>query len=195
MNNNNLNSEELLSIKIIEAILFSTEKPISTKAIINKIPNEINFDKIMDIIKTKYKDAGFNLFKVSDGWAFRTSSEITDFLTIEKTVKKRLSKAAQEILAIIAYHQPITRAEIENIRGVSVSQGSLETLFESGWVEPKGHKNVPGRPSTWRTTKYFLDHFGLETTKDLPDISELKSAGLLARNVGPSVLKDSKTNN
>ena len=195
MNNNNLNSEELLSIKIIEAILFSTEKPISTKAIINKIPNEINFDKIMDIIKTKYKDAGFNLFKVSDGWAFRTSSEITDFLTIEKTVKKRLSKAAQEILAIIAYHQPITRAEIENIRGVSVSQGSLETLFESGWVEPKGHKNVPGRPSTWRTTKYFLDHFGLETTKDLPDISELKPAGLLARNVGPSVLKDSKTNN
>ena len=109
-------------------------------------------------------------------------------MKVEKTIQKKLSKAALEILAIIAYHQPVTRAEIEDMRGISVSQGSLEVLLNNNWIHPKGHKNIPGRPSTWRTTKDFLDHFGLSSLKELPGISELKSAGLLARNIGPSVL-------
>jgi segregation and condensation protein B len=119
---------------------------------------------------------------------------MSDYLTVEKTIYKKLSKAALEILAIIAYHQPITRAELEDIRGVGVSQGSLDILFESNWVEPRGHKNVPGKPSTWRTTRNFLDHFGLESIKDLPGISELKASGLLSRNIGPSVLNRDNIN-
>ena len=138
--------------------------------------------------KIKYKEGGFLLERIGDTLAFRSSSEIVKYLTVEKTIHKKLSKAALEILAIIAYHQPITRAEIEDMRGVSVSQGSLDVLFESNWVEPRGSKDVPGRPSTWRTTRDFLDHFGLESIKDLPRISELKASGLLSRNIGPSVL-------
>ena len=147
-----------------------------------------DIDSIIDFLINKYKQGGFVLEKNGDTLAFRTSSSISDYMKVEKTIQKKLSKAALEILAIIAYHQPVTRAEIEDMRGISVSQGSLEVLLNNNWVEPKGHKNIPGRPSTWRTTKDFLDHFGLASLKELPGISELKSAGLLARNIGPSVL-------
>jgi segregation and condensation protein B len=177
-----------LCIKIAEAIIFSNDKPISIRSLTNRLPNNIDVSWIIDFLLNKYKDNGFVLEKLGDTLAFRTSSEISEFLKIEKTIHKKLSKAALEILAIIAFHQPITRAEIEDMRGVSVSQGSLDILFRSNWVEPRGHKNIPGKPSTWRTTRNFLDHFGLESIKDLPGISELKAAGLLSRKVGPPVL-------
>ena len=189
---NDVKISEKFAIKIIEALLFSSSQPLSSRIIKGKLPYDADIERLMDMIKEKHKDSGFQLYKIQDAWAFRTTPDVADFLVVEKKIKKRLSKAALEILAIIAYHQPITRAEIEDIRGVSVGQGSIQMLFESSWIEPRGHRNVPGRPSTWRTTKHFLDHFGLENTKDLPDVSELKALGLLSRNVSPSVIK--KTN-
>ena len=186
---NDAKISEKFVLKIIEALLFSSSQPLSSRIIKGKLPYDVDIERLMNMIMEKYKDSGFQLHKIQDSWAFRTIPDVTDFLVVEKKVKKRLSKAALEILAIIAYHQPITRAEIEDIRGVSVGQGSIQMLFESNWIEPRGHRNVPGRPSTWRTTKHFLDHFGLEDTKDLPDVSELKSLGLLSRNISPSVIK------
>ena len=180
-------NKELL-IKIVEGIIFTSESPIRVKDIEKRLPECKDVNAIIDILLIKYKEGGFVLEKSGDGLAFRTSSSISNYMKIEKTIQKKLSKAALEILSIIAYHQPVTRAEIEDMRGVSVSQGSLDVLLNNNWVEPKGHKNIPGRPSTWRTTKDFLDHFGLSSLKDLPGLSELKSAGLLARNIGPSVL-------
>ena len=189
---NDVKISEKFAIKIIESLLFSSSQPLSSRIIKGKLPYDADIERLMDMIKEKHKDSGFQLYKMQDAWAFRTTPDVADFLVVEKKIKKRLSKAALEILAIIAYHQPITRAEIEDIRGVSVGQGSIQMLFESSWIEPRGHRNVPGRPSTWRTTKHFLDHFGLENTKDLPDVSELKALGLLSRNISPSVIK--KTN-
>ena len=189
---NHVKISEKFALKIIEALLFSSSQPLTSRTIKGKLPYDADIERLMDMIKEKHKDSGFQLYKIQDAWAFRTTPDVADFLVVEKKIKKRLSKAALEILAIIAYHQPITRAEIEDIRGVSVGQGSIQMLFESSWIEPRGHRNVPGRPSTWRTTKHFLDHFGLENTKDLPDVSELKALGLLSRNVSPSVIK--KTN-
>jgi len=188
---NHVKISEKFALKIIEALLFSSSQPLSSRIIKGKLPYDADIERLMDMIKEKHKDSGFQLYKIQDAWAFRTTPDVADFLVVEKKIKKRLSKAALEILAIIAYHQPITRAEIEDIRGVSVGQGSIQMLFESSWIEPRGHRNVPGRPSTWRTTKHFLDHFGLENTKDLPDVSELKALGLLSRNVMPSVIKKS----
>ena len=189
---NHVKISEKFALKIIEALLFSSSQPLTSRTIKGKLPYDADIEHLMNMIKEKHKDSGFQLYKMQDAWAFRTTPDVADFLVVEKKIKKRLSKAALEILAIIAYHQPITRAEIEDIRGVSVGQGSIQMLFESSWIEPRGHRNVPGRPSTWRTTKHFLDHFGLESTKDLPDVSELKALGLLSRNVSPSVIK--KTN-
>ena len=186
---NDVKISEKFALKIIEALLFSSSQPLSSRIIKGKLPNDVDLERLMDVIKEKHKDSGFQLYKIQDSWAFRTTPDVADFLVVEKKIKKRLSKAALEILAIISYHQPITRAEIEDIRGVSVGQGSIQMLFESSWIEPRGHRNVPGRPSTWRTTKHFLDHFGLENTKDLPDVSELKALGLLSRNVSSSVIK------
>jgi len=190
---NHVKISEKFALKIIEALLFSSSQPLSSRIIKGKLPYDADIERLMDMIKEKHKDSGFQLYKIQDAWAFRTTPDVADFLVVEKKIKKRLSKAALEILAIIAYHQPITRAEIEDIRGVSVGQGSIQMLFESSWIEPRGHRNVPGRPSTWRTTKHFLDHFGLENTKDLPDVSELKALGLLSRNVSPSVIKKTNT--
>ncbi|MEE2704649.1 MAG: SMC-Scp complex subunit ScpB, partial [Pseudomonadota bacterium] len=119
------------------------------------------------------------LRNISNKWFFRTSPDLSEYLKIEKIVPKKLSRAATETLAIIAYHQPITRAEIEEIRGVIISRGTLDILLEEGWIRPRGRKKVPGRPLTWGTTSDFLDHFGLESLSDLPGIEELKAAGLL----------------
>ena len=184
-----------IAVKIVEAIIFTSDKPVSLRILKNRLPDYSDIDDIINYLIIKYKDGGFQLKKIGDTLAFRTSDDVSDFLTIEKTVQRKLSKAAMEILAIIAYHQPITRAEIEDMRGVSVSQGSLDVLFEANWVEPRGHKNVPGRPSTWRTTKNFLDHFDLESIRDLPGLSELKASGLLSRSMGASVLNRDDINN
>ncbi|MBF86828.1 MAG: SMC-Scp complex subunit ScpB [Pelagibacterales bacterium] len=182
-------------MNIVEAIIFASDKPVSNRVLASKLPDHCNVSEILQELKSKYTNRGVNLSKVGDSWAFRTAPEVAEYLIVEKTVQKKLSKAALEILSIIAYHQPITRAEIEDMRGVSVSQGSLEMLFEANWVEPRGYKDVPGRPATWRTSKHFLDHFGLESIKDLPGLSELKASGLLARNTGPSYLNSNNINN
>jgi len=123
-----------------------------------------------------------NLLKINNTFAFRTSSEISEFLNIEKVVPKPLSRAATETLSIIAYHQPITRSEIENIRGVSLSRGTLDVLLELGWIQPGQRRSTPGNPLTWKTSNLFLDHFGLKEIKDLPGIDDLKNAGLLDKN-------------
>jgi segregation and condensation protein B len=126
-----------------------------------------------------YANRGVTLSRVGHGWAFRTAEDLTPLMKIERKVARKLSRAALETLAIVAYHQPITRAEIEEIRGVSLSKGTLDTLLEAGWVRPRGRRRTPGRPVTWCTTDEFLDHFGLESRDDLPGIEELKAAGLL----------------
>jgi segregation and condensation protein B len=185
--------ENKLILKIAEAIIFTSEKPISFKELERRLPDNSDISIIINSLLSKHEDSGFILEKSGDTLAFRSSSEVSEYLKIEKTVQKKISKAALEILSIIAYHQPITRAEIEDMRGVSVSQSSLEVLLNNNWIEPKGYKNIPGRPSTWKTTKDFLDHFDLTSIKDLPGLSELKSSGLLARNVGPSVLNRKNT--
>lgn len=170
-----------LDIKLVEAILFASPAPIDVRTIAERVPDEkvCVIADILEILKEHYKDRGINLVKRDKRWAFRTSEELAELMRIEKESVRKFTRAAMETMAIIAYHQPVTRAEIENIRGVSISSGSLDALVEAGWVKPGKRRQVPGRPVTWMTTKNFLDHFGLESVKDLPGMDELKEAGLL----------------
>ena len=164
---------------IIEAIIFSSSEPVKTVLLQKKVPSSINLFDILEELQNDYFERGINLEKINDSWAFRTSSHVSENLIIEKVVRKPLSRPALETLSIIAYHQPVTRAEIENIRGVSISKGTLDNLLELEWIKPKGRRKSPGRPLTWGTTEKFLDVFGLQDISSLPGISELKSAGLI----------------
>ena len=164
---------------IIEAILFSSSEPVKTELLKKKVPSSINLFDILEELQNDYFERGINLEKINDSWAFRTSSNVSENLIIERVVRKPLSRPALETLSIIAYHQPVTRAEIENIRGVSISKGTLDNLLELEWIKPKGRRKSPGRPLTWGTTEKFLDVFGLQDISSLPGISELKSAGLI----------------
>ena len=164
---------------IIEAIIFSSSEPVKTLILQRKVPSSINLFDILEELQNDYFERGINLEKINESWAFRTSSHVSENLTIERIVRKPLSRPALETLSIIAYHQPVTRAEIENIRGVSISKGTLDNLLELEWIKPKGRRKSPGRPLTWGTTEKFLDVFGLQDISFLPGISELKSAGLI----------------
>ena len=164
---------------IIEAILFSSSEPVKTGLLKKKVPSSINLIDLLEELQNDYFERGINLEKINDSWAFRTSSHVSENLIIERLVRKPLSRPALETLSIIAYHQPVTRAEIENIRGVSISKGTLDNLLELEWIKPKGRRKSPGRPLTWGTTEKFLDVFGLQDISSLPGISELKSAGLI----------------
>jgi len=168
--------------KIIEALIFASSEPISYNDLKNKINDEDLLNQILESLEIQYSSRGVNLLKINNTFAFRTSSEISEFLNIEKVVPKPLSRAATETLSIIAYHQPITRSEIENIRGVSLSRGTLDVLLELGWIQPGERRSTPGNPLTWKTSNLFLDHFGLKEIKDLPGIDDLKNAGLLDKN-------------
>ena len=168
--------------KIIEALIFASSEPISYNDLKNKINDEDLLNQILESLEIQYSSRGVNLLKINNTFAFRTSSEISEFLNIEKVVPKPLSRAATETLSIIAYHQPITRSEIENIRGVSLSRGTLDVLLELGWIKPGQRRSTPGNPLTWKTSNLFLDHFGLKEIKDLPGIDDLKNAGLLDKN-------------
>jgi segregation and condensation protein B len=137
-------------------------------------------------LSATYAERGVNLVRAAGGWAFRTAPDLALLMVNERPVVRKLSRAAVETLAIVAYHQPVTRAEIEAIRGVALARGTLDRLLETGWVRPKGRRDVPGRPLNWVTTPEFLDHFGLDSVKDLPGIDELRAAGLLE--IGPAVL-------
>ncbi|MSO98125.1 MAG: SMC-Scp complex subunit ScpB [Rhodospirillaceae bacterium] len=166
-------------LRVAEALLFATKEPMSERAIGERLGEGADVTAVLEELKTVYAGRGVNLVQAGGRWYFRTDPSLGERLHLEKLVPRKLSRAAIETLAIIAYHQPVTRSEIEEIRGVIVSTGTLDILLEEGWIKPKGHKNVPGHPVLWGTTASFLDHFGLESIQDLPGLDELKAAGLL----------------
>ena len=163
----------------VEAILFSAEAPLSEENIQEKLNTRTNISKILDSLEKQYKNRGINLICISKKWSFRTASNLSKTMNLQTYEKKKLSKAAIETLAIIVYHQPVTRSEIEDIRGVSFATGTLEILLELNWVRPSGRKDVPGKPIQYVTTDDFLSHFNLQKLSDLPNIEELTSAGLI----------------
>ena len=169
------------NLRLLEALLFASQKPISEKQLVERLPNDADISKLVSVLKDIYDGHGINLVQVGSGWAFRTAPELGSQLVLERDVRRKLSRAAIETLSIIAYYQPITRAEIEEIRGVTVSKGTIDVLFEAHWIGPKGRRRSPGRPVTWGTTEQFLDHFGISRLDDLPGVDELKAAGLLTK--------------
>ena len=169
------------NLRLLEALLFASQKPISEKQLVDRLPNDAEIPKLVSKLKDIYDGHGINLVQVGSGWAFRTAPELGSQLVLERDVQRKLSRAAIETLSIIAYYQPITRAEIEEIRGVTVSRGTIDVLFEAHWIGPKGRRRTPGRPVTWGTTEQFLDHFGISRLDDLPGADELKAAGLLTK--------------
>lgn len=168
-------------IRLVEALLFASAEPLSPQDIYERMPEGADVGGALMALQKHYDGRGINLINLEGQWAFRTASDLADSLQIEKHVKKKLSRAAMETLAIIGYHQPVTRAEIENIRGVATHRGTLDALMEMGWVKPGRRRQTPGRPLTWVTTTTFLDHFSLESIMDLPGMDDLKAAGLLDR--------------
>lgn len=173
-------SDNNQTLRLLEALLFASASPLEETQLARKCPEGTDVPALLHRLQEVYANRGVNLIHVGRGWAFRTAPDLKAALATEATVTRRLSRAAVETLAIIAYHQPITRAEIEDVRGVGLSKGTLDVLFEEGWIEPKGRRHTPGRPLTWGTTQSFLDHFGLESIADLPGIEDLKAAGLLS---------------
>ncbi|MEE9140282.1 MAG: SMC-Scp complex subunit ScpB [Alphaproteobacteria bacterium] len=166
-------------LRLLEALLFAAAEPLDEATLIGRLPDGAELPALLDELAGLYANRGVRLVKVGRHWAFRTAPDLTSFLQIERHVSRRLSQAAVETLAIIAYHQPVTRAEVEEIRCKTLSRGTLDVLLEAGWIRPKGRRRSPGRPVTWGTTEGFLDHFGLENLEDLPGIEELKATGLL----------------
>jgi segregation and condensation protein B len=167
------------NLKVIEALIFASSEPISLNELKKTVDNIDTLEEILKSLEKKHSSSGFNLYKINNSYAFRTSPELSQFLNVETVVPRPLSRAASETLAIIAYHQPITRPEIEGIRGVSLSKGTLDALLELNWIKPGQRKSTPGNPLTWRTSDTFLDHFGLKEISDLPGIDDLKNSGLL----------------
>lgn len=166
--------------RIAEALVFASSQPVSEAFIAERVASGMNIGAIMRKLKADYAMRGVNLVQVDGAWAFRTAADLSFVIRRDESEVRKLSRAALEVLAIIAYHQPVTRAEIEDIRGVQTSKGTLDVLMESGWVRFRGRRRTPGRPVTLGTTRDFLDHFGLEELRDLPGLEELKGAGLLS---------------
>ena len=179
--------------RMVEAILFASSKPVTVAELKNRMPQGSDPAFALDELKVQYSSRGVNLVKVGDGWAMRTSADLSFLMRKETIETRKLSRAAVETLAIIAYHQPVTRLEIEEVRGVGVSKGTVDLLLEMDWIKFGRRKMTPGRPVTFVVTQHFLDHFGLESAKDLPGLKELKSAGLLestipnAKNTGEGI--------
>ncbi|MDC0632144.1 SMC-Scp complex subunit ScpB [Candidatus Pelagibacter sp.] len=165
--------------KEIEAIIFAAAEPLDVETIESKLSKKVNIEKSLEKLQLEYSNRGINLVCISKKWSFRTSPNLSNLMTQEKTVEKKLSRAAVETLAIIVYHQPVTRAEIEEIRGVAFGTNTLEILMELNWVKPGGRKDVPGKPIQYVTTEDFLSHFNLQKLSDLPTVDELGAAGLI----------------
>ena len=165
--------------KEIEAVIFAAAEPLDVDTIESKISKKLNVAKTLKKLQQEYSNRGINLVCIKDKWSFRTSPKVSSLMTQEKTVEKKLSRAAVETLAIIVYHQPVTRAEIEEIRGVAFGTNTLEILMELDWVKPGGRKDVPGKPIQYLTTDGFLNHFNLQKLSDLPTVDELGAAGLI----------------
>lgn len=166
-------------LRIVEALLFASTMPLSTEELGRSVPAGIEIRQVLARLGELYAGRGVNLRQVAGGWAFRTAPDLGYLLAAEAEPPRKLSRAALEILAIIAYHQPVTRAEIEEIRGVATAKGTLDILLEAGWVRLRGRRRTPGRPVTYGTTPGFLDHFGLDRIDDLPGLEELKGAGFI----------------
>ena len=176
--------------KILEAILFASGSPVLEEDLKDKMINKKEFKKEIESLREFYQNRGINLIKTGNKWSFRTAESIKDDLTIFKTQKRKLSRAAIETLSIIAYQQPITRSEIENIRGVQMGRGSIDHLMEIGWIKPSGRKNIPGKPALWVTTELFMEHFGIENISDLPSKEELKASGFLEKRSAIATITD-----
>ena len=183
----------LQSVRLVEALLFASAEPLTESMLRQRLPVDHDLSRILDDLGERYRDRGVNLTRVGQGWAFRTAPDLADQLRLDVLVRRRLSQAAIETLAIIAYHQPVTRSEIEAVRGVAVSRGTLDVLLEAGWIRPRGRRETPGRPLQWWTTGQFLDHFGLKELTDLPGLDDLKAAGLLDKPSGPVLIEVGET--
>ncbi|HHY48600.1 MAG TPA: SMC-Scp complex subunit ScpB [Alphaproteobacteria bacterium] len=175
-------------LRILEALLFASAEPVSAKELAASLEEGVDVEALLNVLAERYATRGVNLVRRGDKWAFRTAEDLGFLLRREQTESRNLSRAALETLAIIAYHQPATRAEVEEVRGVATGKGTLDLLMEAGWVRMRGRRRSPGRPVTYGTTEAFLDHFGLESLADLPGLEELKGAGLLSSRV-PSNLQ------
>ena len=195
LNGNSLSLSENDQVRIVEALLFASPDPLDKKTLSEKLPENTNIDEIINKIEDMYQNRGFELKKIGNKFMFKTSGDLSFIMQREAKAQRKLSKAAIETLAIIAYHQPVTRAEIEDIRGVTVSSGTIDTLIQMNWVKIKGRRKVPGNPIAYGTTEEFLVHFDLQSIKDLPDMQELKSMGLLDNNLPPDLYPENLLNN
>jgi segregation and condensation protein B len=174
-----MNDVDPQHLRLLEAVLFSSAEAMTEQKLADRLPDGADLPVLLLELRNRYSGHGVNLVRAGKTWAFRTASDLAPLLRVDKRIERKLSRAAVETLAIIAYHQPVTRAEVEEIRGVQLSKGTLDVLLDQGWLRPKGRRQTPGRPVTWGTTEAFLDHFGLESLSDLPGIDDLKAAGLL----------------
>ena len=177
-------------IRIVEALLFAATEPVSTDFLAERLPEGTDIGAVLQDIQSLYEGRGVNLTRVAGKWSLRTAEDLSPHLRIERKVSRKPSRAAVESLAIIAYHQPVTRSEVEEIRGVSVSKGSFDVLLEAGWIKPVGRRRTPGRPTTWGTTPAFLEEFGLDSLADLPGLDELKASGLLDTRPAGTIIGD-----
>ena len=166
-------------LRLLEALLFAASEPLDTASLAKRMPDGVDVKKALAQLQADYAMRGVNLVRVANKWTFRTAGDLAWLMTRESTETRKLSRAAIEVLAIVAYHQPVTRAEIEEIRGVVTSKGTLDVLLETGWIRPRGRRKTPGRPLTFGTTEAFLSQFSLEALSDLPGLEELKGTGLL----------------
>jgi segregation and condensation protein B len=181
-------SEDRYRLRLLEALLFAAPEPLAENELARRLGDSADVAALLRELAESYGERGVNLVRLAGGWTFRTAPDLASQLRSERTVARKLSRAAVETLAIVAYHQPVTRAEIESIRGVALARGTLDRLMEAGWVRPLGRRDSPGRPLNWVTTPAFLAHFGLDTLDGLPGIDELRAAGLL--DIGPAVLSE-----
>jgi segregation and condensation protein B len=177
--------ERAEKLRVLEAVIFAAGEPQSEEKLATYLKSGDDVAGLLAHLQGIYATRGVHLVKVAGKWAFRTADDLSWVLERHATLERRLSKAALETLAIVAYHQPVTRAEIEDVRGVTISKGTLDVLMEAGWVRPRGRRRAPGKPITYGTTEQFLEHFGLDAVKDLPGLADLKAAGLLDANLPP----------
>jgi segregation and condensation protein B len=172
-------------VRILEALLFASKEPLDEKTLAARLPEGFELRASLQQLQNEYAARGVNLIRIGGKWTFRTATDLSWLLTKESVQPRKLSRAATETLAVIAYHQPVTRVEIEDIRGVTISRGTIDLLLETGWIRPRGRRKAPGRPITYGTTEAFISHFGLEQLSDLPGLDELKGSGLLDGRLPP----------
>lgn len=185
-------SDNAKHLRLLEAILFASAQGMNIGALRERMPQDADVGGLLMALQRHYEGRGVNLIQTDNYWAFRTAVDLAEDLQVEKNVQRKLSRAAMETLAIIAYHQPVTRAEVENIRGVATNKGTLDALMEMGWIKPGRRRETLGRPLTWVTTPVFLDHFSLEALTDLPGMDDLKASGLLDRRPAIETLPQSE---